>query len=368
MKVKFISILLFLAGYVSLNAQAHFEATFTNSGNVLTFKIKPVGGDLTESLTYFDFNIRYATNLNIAFSNIVPNITEFPGINIQIATERTFGGKKYQRFVHNTSSLPSKTYTENVEYTVFSVTLNDPAHPMGDIELAMDLSSENQFPNDYIFSVNKGNGLPITDQVAPYSYFYPAQEHPGGSEYYLARNNVALPLELLDFSGVVNDESFTLNWLSANEVDFEGFELQRSLDGKSFSKIAFIQGKNSPSNNNYSFEDTDFDFNTVYYYRLKLIDLNGEYSYSKTILLSLEKDTSNIKVYPNPSSGIFTLASDPEELEEISIYGLDGKIVKNIKYNKGINPNKVMIDISELNVGLYLLKVKNHVVHIVKSH
>lgn len=357
-----------MASIISLNSQAHFEATITNVGNVLKFKIKPVGGDITESLTYFDFNIRYAPTLNITYSNIVPNTTNFPGINIQLAPERTFLGKKYQRFVHNTSTLAEKTYTENVEYDVFQVTLADPVNPLADIQLASDLSSEALFPNDYIFSVNKGNGLPITDQIPPFNYFYPTQENPGGTEYFLSLTNVALPLELIDFSGETNEESFTLSWISTNERNFEGFELQRSLEGDIFEKVVFIDGENNVGINKYSFEDKDIEFNAKYYYRLRLIDFNGDYSYSKTIFLTLSKRNGIIKVFPNPSDGIFTVISDKDEIGDISIYGSDGRLIKNFSFNSNINPYTTKLDLSNFDSGVYFIKMKTQMIKIVKTY
>ena len=86
-RIIFLNIFIFFCAF-NLSSQAYFAATFTNTGNKLEFKIKPIGGNITTGLTYFDFNIRYATTHTITFSNIVPNTSSFPGLNIQPAAER----------------------------------------------------------------------------------------------------------------------------------------------------------------------------------------------------------------------------------------------------------------------------------------
>lgn len=74
----------------------------------------------------------------------------------------------------------------------------------------------------------------------------------------------------------------TLRWTTAVESNLKGFEIERGLDGKSFQFLAFVEAAgNSSSSRDYLYEDrTVFkSLGNVYYYRLKLVDLNGSFSY-----------------------------------------------------------------------------------------
>ncbi len=112
-----------------------------------------------------------------------------------------------------------------------------------------------------------------------------------------------LPVTLVSFSGQKNSENQNvLKWTTADEIDFDRFEVQRSEDALSFEKIGDVYGKAE-----YVF--TDRSPSLYNYYRLKMIDraadrLDGSYEYSRIILIKNEAQLAVVgSFYPNPSSG-----------------------------------------------------------------
>ena len=126
----------------------------------------------------------------------------------------------------------------------------------------------------------------------------------------LAASNEPLPVELSSFSASLFDSKVKLNWETATEVNNYGFDiLRQAQDDKDWVKIGFITGNgNSNSPKNYSFEDKSV-LSGKYSYKLKQIDNDGKYEYSKTIEVDLGFPTKFeiSQNYPNPFNPITTI-------------------------------------------------------------
>jgi len=125
-------------------------------------------------------------------------------------------------------------------------------------------------------------------------------------------NENPLPVELTSFSAAVIGSSVKLNWQTATEVNNYGFEVERNTPLSPLSrgevesvweKIGFVNGNgNSNSPKSYSFIDDNISSSGVYSYRLKQIDSDGQFEYSKTVEVSFIKPDAFALVqnYPNP--------------------------------------------------------------------
>ncbi len=113
-----------------------------------------------------------------------------------------------------------------------------------------------------------------------------------------------IPVELTSFSGMVTQDGIKLDWTTATETNNRGFEIERATDGKTFTKVGFVEGNGtSTERNNYSFVDhSNFRQNSVVYYRLKQVDYDGTFSYSDVINIeyNLPADFTLGQNYPNP--------------------------------------------------------------------
>jgi hypothetical protein len=123
-----------------------------------------------------------------------------------------------------------------------------------------------------------------------------------GTDMAFALHGVVVPVELISFGASTSTGEIVLNWETATETNNSGFEIQRSINNNTLTKIAFIKGYGTTTEvHNYSYTDKNIKPGK-YQYRLKQIDLNGEYNYSKIIEVNLESPAEFIleQNYPNP--------------------------------------------------------------------
>jgi hypothetical protein len=118
-----------------------------------------------------------------------------------------------------------------------------------------------------------------------------------------------LPVELVFFTGENSGRKNLLSWQTASELNNDYFVLERSTDGLVFSQIAVIEGKGTTQGiNNYTHVDDNFSA-TTNYYRLKQVDFNGLTKAYDMIALLFQTDFDDgLSIFPNPSSGIFTVS------------------------------------------------------------
>lgn len=184
-----------------------------------------------------------------------------------------------------------------------------------------------------------------------------------GNSIFVHTNHWPLPVSLIDFSGEMIGTSNKLIWSTATESNNKGFEVERSADGKIFSRIGFVSTKadNGNSNATLSYQLIDekpFAGNS--YYRLKQIDRDGKYGYSKVILLSRKTaDITLSSVYPNPSVRELNVMINSPKAEKITlvITDLSGKIIIQRTSAVITGMNQQTMNIDQLSSGTYLIKI-----------
>jgi hypothetical protein len=132
-----------------------------------------------------------------------------------------------------------------------------------------------------------------------------------------------LPVELLNFEASGLKSSILVKWATASEMNNRGFELERTTTPPNdFEMIAWIDGHGTTSNvNDYSFDDLDVKQGMTYYYRLKQIDFNGNYEYSKIVSGTIGEDVTGLafNVMPNPYSGNTNISYTLKENSKVKI-------------------------------------------------
>lgn len=195
------------------------------------------------------------------------------------------------------------------------------------------------------------------------------------SEFWFSKNLLgtaeALPVKLISFSAkreTVNDISndVLLEWATSSEENFDHFEIEVVVGNDDyrlnrFVKIGEISGKGGGlSNQQYVFIDTENDKSGVRYYRLKMIDLDGSYAYSR-VRPVIFADKTEWHVYPNPSAGIFNIVYQANAGQEVNVkvYDLNGRLYleSKLKANGFLQKYQVNLSASGFSSGLYLLEV-----------
>jgi len=199
----------------------------------------------------------------------------------------------------------------------------------------------------------------------------------GSKDIYIAKYDMSscdcspLPITIHSFSGKNLGEYNLLEWVTASEINNDYFILERSFNGDIFSSIGQVEGAgNSNTINNYQYTDESITLSPSslrinsarVYYRLKQVDYDGQYSYSKTISIEVEKGNKIVgDITPNPATNQITYTIDiPEDaLITIQIVDILGKI--SLEENKEANQGRhsFTTDVSSLAKGMYFLKVSN---------
>ncbi len=190
-------------------------------------------------------------------------------------------------------------------------------------------------------------------------YPYLVWQNPGGSP---------LPVELSSFSAAAIGSNVKLSWNTATEVNNYGFEIERKVGSPqstvgNYEKIGFVNGNgNSNSPKDYSFVDTKASTGK-YSYRLKQIDNNGQFEYSKTI----EADFNTIKNfelsqnYPNPFNPSTTIRFNLPEasIVKLTIFNILGQEIRTLVNEfRDSRVNTINFDASGLNSGIYIYKIE----------
>lgn len=170
-----------------------------------------------------------------------------------------------------------------------------------------------------------------------------------------------LPIELITFNGRTEDTNVKLTWQTASELNNEKFEIEEGQDGRAFQKIGEVAGKGTTlEQQDYSFEVKN-PRNGISYYRLKQIDFDGEFEYSKVISVNFKGENRDVGAfYPNPSkSGLVNLDYTSQTDDEIvvSVFDVTGKLVVNQVQQISNGDNNLSFDFSELNTGIYIVKI-----------
>ena len=176
-----------------------------------------------------------------------------------------------------------------------------------------------------------------------------------------------LPVTLVEFDGKTYDGYNLLDWETASEINNDHFVLERSDNGIDFEELATIPGGgNSSSILKYNHQHNDPK--ELEYYRLKQVDYDGKFKYSKIIALNSKKGVS-VNIYPNPSKDdlYFNLSESSDDIYTIVYTNILGSIDKEqIQISKGTNSYKTN-DFNGLSPGIYFIQILNDKNEIIKT-
>lgn len=173
-----------------------------------------------------------------------------------------------------------------------------------------------------------------------------------------------LPQSLLSFTASKGDNRVILNFTTTNELKLASFEVERSPDGSSFTTIGTVTTEGA--NTDYAYIDVQ-PLSSMNYYRLKMINQNGGYSYSKTVSIRYDKNAS-ITIFPNPATDVVTVQLHmPAGAVSLQMIDGMGRIVKTMTLQSSGNTLSTAIDISGLARGQYYIHVSNEMLSFIKQ-
>jgi hypothetical protein len=194
--------------------------------------------------------------------------------------------------------------------------------------------------------VLEGRALSTTGAVSIY----------GSLAFILPGGGTTLPIGLLSFTGVCDNQNVLLNWSTATETNNNYYTVERSAEQKTWQVIETVQGAGkSTLAHTYTFTDR-LPIESVSYYRLKQTDFDGNSNYGNIIQIKKcgDEDSGNLTLYPNPSTtGKFELSysGDRSQVSSIEIFNALGeKIYRSTGFQSDF-------DLSNKSIGVYFVQV-----------
>ncbi|WP_304064217.1 T9SS type A sorting domain-containing protein [Pedobacter glucosidilyticus] len=170
--------------------------------------------------------------------------------------------------------------------------------------------------------------------------------------------STTLPVALTDFVVKAFSNSVVLNWKTASEEKFNGFEVEHRTDNADFKAIngAFVSG----GKNTYSYTHNN-PANGNNYYRLKMVDQDGTFEYSDIQAVQFDLAGADVKIqcYPNPVTDQLNIRFNAHTVGEaiISLQDLQGRTISQTKVNATSGDNQSVMNTSSLNKGVYLVSI-----------
>jgi hypothetical protein len=176
----------------------------------------------------------------------------------------------------------------------------------------------------------------------------------------------ALPLTLLSFTANLRNDITTLDWEVENQVDFSHFEVERKTQNSNFTTIGTRTAINSNGRIHYEFNDAIAQSNeNAFFYRLKMVDLDGKYSYSKTILVrKQDRYLTGISISPNPVLNIgdatIRFHSRANGIVTVRIIDMAGRVLSSQVRNVSTGTNSIYLNNpGDLPPGTYTIQLTN---------
>jgi hypothetical protein len=178
------------------------------------------------------------------------------------------------------------------------------------------------------------------------------------AEWFGMGSGTLLPVEWLHFYGRPTVDGDYLSWSTASEINTDYFEIQISYDGLNFETVGYTSAQGN------SVVKTSYDYlhasaiNEVRYYRLKQVDLDGKFDFSKIIVIQ-PGGYSDISLFPNPANNQFFIHSDNPILS-IEVYNSIGEIIyADYDFNEVSSQYNSEVLIKNWSSGTYHVVVQN---------
>jgi hypothetical protein len=176
------------------------------------------------------------------------------------------------------------------------------------------------------------------------------------SEFGGAVSTSALPVTFTSFKGRVDGDKAELTWTTAEEINNSHFDIERSANGQGYAKIGSVRGSGAGS---YQFTDNG-PLSAVNYYRLKQVDVDGQATYTRALVLRKDLGEIIARAAPSPFTSFINLSYKLQKSENIRIRLVDqaGRVVKTYNTRGGTGVNTINLNgLDNLPKGTYTVEL-----------
>ncbi len=280
------------------------------------------------------------------------------------------------------TAYPPSQLEARASYTVRQVVLNwDPGWALDPISgywiQRQDGLPEDNNPYTTIGQTNVNTRIFIDTTVyLNENYTYRVSTFTGGYHSYFSNEASGYvpevtPVELVSFTASANGNNVTLNWGTATETNNRGFEIYRQSaenksngDGGRWEKAGYVQGFGTTTEpHSYTFTDNIQDRQSSLSYRLKQIDFDGSYEYSKAVEVNINTPDKFLleQNYPNPFNPATSISySVPKDgFVHLVVYNVLGqKVTELVNENVRAGSHQVTFNAANLSSGVYYYRIE----------
>lgn len=303
------------SGYAAANADIFGSFRIVTSGAAVVTQYRDAAGANSVALTAANSLIKVGVSQHVEiFANSTSNSTSYT--HVSSANPITLAANTYH------------VYVNNVKYSV-----DFPRNGLTYAQTALDgLTFE--FNNHATQETISISNLSITYQSA---------------------TDPTLPVSLTSFTGKKANSGITLNWSTASEQNNDYFEVARSTDGKVFTTIGTVKGKET-TNEASNYLLTDYSpISGINYYQLKQVDKDGTATVFKDLVsVNYALGEDKFTVYANEGRLNISTYAEVEGLATLSIFDLQGKKIISTTVRLSVGQNILTVDANKIGSGIYV--------------
>ncbi|MCF0051744.1 T9SS type A sorting domain-containing protein [Dyadobacter sp. LJ53] len=205
----------------------------------------------------------------------------------------------------------------------------------------------------YQIPTNKSSADPILDNV------HETGEWTNVSFITATSSGSVLPVTLVDFVAAQREDDIVLTWSTSFEANSDFFEIQHSTDGKNWLALGTVKSNgDSKIERTYSYVH-ERPLASVHYYRLRMVDNDGSYAFSRIRDIRVENNLS-IAFHPNPVADLLTIEMpNAQQLDHIKIINKSGKVVYEANKTQFQQLRDNAISLKQLTAGIYVIQVRD---------
>lgn len=163
----------------------------------------------------------------------------------------------------------------------------------------------------------------------------------------------SLPIRLVYFTAVADGNRVRLNWEAANEQDTRIYEIEKSLTGSNFSHFTNVTSRQQVQS-----DYVEYDPNPALgwnYYRLKIIDKQGNFTYSPIRPVEFKKGKEELKIFPVPATDVLNIQLPSSYVNNVTLqlFTIDARIISTLKPTN----SNVQLNVTPLPAGTYVIRM-----------
>jgi hypothetical protein len=165
-----------------------------------------------------------------------------------------------------------------------------------------------------------------------------------------------LPVMLSDIAATGSSCNGILDWRTASEANVDRFDIEYSTNGSDFTTVGTVVAKNNPNGATYKYANAQGTARG--YYRLKMVDRDGHFNYSKVVAVDTKCSGKTLTMYPNPltaSQNLTVIAGGYEGTIKGELLSVTGQVIRTYNLKNGTN----ILPVDRLAQATYMLRVSD---------